>query len=160
MRAFIFAVAALVALAPVANATPADDQYLAILKERNIGGDPDKMIGYALAACDAYGTPELFAGQVEHMQAIGYTEIQTKVIVGLGMQAYCPDKLSLGHESPRRPRPRPRCSFLPRTKPRPRLQSPPKPLTLRKARLRHRESERLIWLSHNVSCETRRAARG
>lgn len=100
MRAFIFAVAALVVLAPVANATPADDQYLAILKDRNIGGDPDKMIGYALAACDAYGTPELFASQVEHMQAIGYTEIQTKVIVGLGMQAYCPDKLSQRHDEP------------------------------------------------------------
>lgn len=93
MRAFIFAVVALVALAPVANATPQDDQYLAILKERNIGGDPDKLIGYGLAACDNYGTPELFAGQVEHMQAIGYTENQTKVIIGLGMQAYCPDKL-------------------------------------------------------------------
>ena len=96
MRAFIFAVVALVALAPVANATPQDDQYLAILKERNIGGDPDKLIGYGLAACDNYGTPELFAGQVEHMQAIGYTENQTKVIVGLGMQAYCPDKLPPG----------------------------------------------------------------
>jgi len=93
MRAFIFAVAALLAFAPVANATPQDDQYLAILKERNIGGDPDKLIGYGLAACDNYGTPELFAGQVEHMQAIGYTENQTKVIIGLGMQAYCPDKL-------------------------------------------------------------------
>jgi hypothetical protein len=100
MRAFIFAVAALVALAPVANANPADDQYLAILKERNIGGAPDKMIGYALAACDAYGTPELFAGQVEHMQAIGYTEPQTKTILGLGMQAYCPDKLAQGRNQP------------------------------------------------------------
>jgi hypothetical protein len=100
MRAFIFAVAALVVLAPVANATPTDDQYLAILKDRNIGGAPDKMIGYALAACDAYGTPDLFAGQVEHMQAIGYTEIQTKVIVGLGMQAYCPDKLALHRDQP------------------------------------------------------------
>jgi hypothetical protein len=100
MRTFIFAVVALVALAPVANATPADDQYLAILKERNIGGDPDKMIGYALAACDTYGTPELFAGQVEHMQAIGYTENQTKVIIGLGMQAYCPDQLSQVREKP------------------------------------------------------------
>ena len=93
MRAFIFAVAALLAFAPVANATPQDDQYLAILKERNIGGDPDKLIGYGLDACANYGTPELFAGQVEHMQAIGYTENQTKVIIGLGMQAYCPDKL-------------------------------------------------------------------
>ncbi|WP_149375532.1 DUF732 domain-containing protein [Mycolicibacterium sp. P9-64] len=93
MRAFIFAVVALVAFAPVANATPQDDQYLAILKERNIGGDPDRLIGYGLAACDNYGTPDLFAGQVEHMQAIGYTESQTKVIIGLGMQAYCPDKL-------------------------------------------------------------------
>lgn len=100
MRAFIFAVVALVAFAPVANATPQDDQYLAILKERNIGGDPDKMIGYALTACDTYGTPELFAGQVEHMQAIGYTESQTKVILGLGMQAYCPDKLSRAHDGP------------------------------------------------------------
>jgi hypothetical protein len=100
MRAFIFAVVALLAFAPVANATPADDQYLAILKERNIGGDPDKMIGYALAACDTYGTRELFAGQVEHMQAIGYTENQTKVILGLGMQAYCPDKLAQGREKP------------------------------------------------------------
>ena len=100
MRAFIFAVAALVALAPVANASPADDQYLAVLKERNIGGAPDKMIGYALAACDAYGTPDLFAGQVEHMQAIGYTEFQTKTILGLGMQAYCPDKLAQGRDQP------------------------------------------------------------
>jgi hypothetical protein len=100
MRAFIFAVAAMVALAPVANATPADDQYLAVLKERNIGGAPEKMIGYALAACDAYGAPDLFAGQVEHMQAIGYTEIQTKTILGLGMQAYCPDKLAQGRDQP------------------------------------------------------------
>jgi hypothetical protein len=93
MRAFIFAVAALLAFAPVANATPVDDQYLAILKERNFGGDPDKLIGYAHDACDNYGTPELFVAQVEHMQAIGYTETQTKIILGLGMQAYCPDKL-------------------------------------------------------------------
>jgi hypothetical protein len=100
MRAFIFAVVALVAFAPVANATPQDDQYLAILKERNIGGDPDKMIGYALAACDTYGTPDLFAGHVEHMEAIGYTESQTKVILGLGMQAYCPDKLAQAREKP------------------------------------------------------------
>jgi hypothetical protein len=93
MRAFIFAVTALVALAPVANATPEDDQYLAILKARNFGGDPDKLIGYAHDACDNYGTPELFVAQVDHMQAIGYTETQTKIIIGLGMQAYCPDKL-------------------------------------------------------------------
>jgi hypothetical protein len=93
MRAFVFAVTALVALAPVANATPEDDQYLAILKERNFGGDPDKLIGYAHDACDNYGTPELFVAQVDHMQAIGYTETQTKIIIGLGMQAYCPDKL-------------------------------------------------------------------
>ncbi|MBB5160788.1 hypothetical protein HNP02_000724 [Mycobacterium sp. AZCC_0083] len=93
MRALIFAVAALVALAPVANATPEDDQYLAILKARNFGGDPDKLIGYAHDACDNYGTPELFVAQVDHMQAIGYTETQTKIIIGLGMQAYCPDKL-------------------------------------------------------------------
>lgn len=94
MRALLVAAAALIALAPVANATtPQDDQYLALLKDRNIGGNPDKLIGYGLAACDNYGTPELAVAQIEHMQAIGYTESQTKTIIGAGLQAYCPDKL-------------------------------------------------------------------
>jgi hypothetical protein len=93
MRAFIIAVAALVALAPVANATPEDDQYLAALTARNIGGAPDKVIGYGHAACDNYGTPELVVTQMEGLEAIGYTDIQAKAIFGLGMQAYCPDKL-------------------------------------------------------------------
>jgi len=103
MRAFIFAVAALVALAPVANATPEDDQYLAILKARNFGGDPDKLIGYAHDACDNYGTPELFVAQVDHMQAIGYTETQTKIIIAWGcrptVRTNCPRSL------PQEPRP-------------------------------------------------------
>jgi hypothetical protein len=94
MRALLVAAAALIALAPVANATtPQDDQYLALLKDRNIGGDPDKLIGYGLSACDNFGTPQLAAAQIEHMQAIGYTESQTKTIIGTGLQAYCPDKL-------------------------------------------------------------------
>ncbi|HEX7827980.1 MAG TPA: DUF732 domain-containing protein [Mycobacterium sp.] len=94
MRALLVAAAALIALAPVANATtPQDDQYLALLKDRNIGGNPDKLIGYGLSACDNYGTPELAVAQIEHMQAIGYTETQTKTIIGTGLQAYCPDKL-------------------------------------------------------------------
>jgi len=94
MRALLVAAAALIALAPVANATtPQDDQYLALLKDRNIGGDADKLIGYGLSACDNYGNPELAVAQIEHMQAIGYTEFQTKTIIGTGLQAYCPDKL-------------------------------------------------------------------
>jgi hypothetical protein len=93
MRAFIIAVAALVVLAPVANATPQDDQYLAALTARNIGGAPDKVIGYGLAACENYGTPELVVDQLAGLERIGYTEIQAKAIFGLGMQAYCPDKL-------------------------------------------------------------------
>jgi hypothetical protein len=98
MRALLVAAAALIALAPVANATtPQDDQYLALLKDRNIGGNPDKLIGYGLSACDNYGSPELAVAQIEHMQAIGYTETQTKTIIGTGLQAYCPDKL---HQKP------------------------------------------------------------
>jgi hypothetical protein len=94
MRALLVAVAALVALAPVANATtPQDDRYLAGLKARNIGGDPDKLIGYGLTACENYETPALVVAQIEHLQAIGYTEIQTNAIIGTGLQAYCPDKL-------------------------------------------------------------------
>lgn len=94
MRALLVAAAALIALAPVANATtPQDDQYLALLKDRNIGGNPDKLIGYGLSACENYGTPEQAVAQIEHMQAIGYTETQTKTIIGTGLQAYCPDKL-------------------------------------------------------------------
>ena len=94
--AFIIAVAALVALAPVANATPQDDQYLGALKSRNVGGDPDKLIAAGLAACENYGTPELVVTQMEGLEAIGYTDIQAKAIFGLGMQAYCPDKLPRG----------------------------------------------------------------
>jgi hypothetical protein len=93
MRAFVIAVAALVALAPVANATPEDDQYLGALKSRNVGGDPDKLIAAGHAACDNYGTPELVVDQFAGLQGIGYTEIQAKDIFGTGMQAYCPDKL-------------------------------------------------------------------
>jgi hypothetical protein len=92
MRALFIAVAALVALAPVAGATPQDDQYLAALKSRNVGGDPDKLIAYGLTACDNYGTPE-FGAQIDHLEAIGYTHIQAEDIVGTGLQAYCPDKL-------------------------------------------------------------------
>jgi Protein of unknown function (DUF732) len=93
MRAFIIAVAALVVLAPVANATPQDDQYLGGLKSRNVGGDPDKLIAAGHAACDNYGTPELVIDQLAGLQRIGYTDIQAKDIFGTGMQAYCPDKL-------------------------------------------------------------------
>src|SRR3954451_18678427 len=92
MRALVIAVAALVAFAPVANATPQDDQYLAALKSRDVGGDPDKLIAHGLAACDNYGTPEL-AAQLAHLQAIGYTDIQAEDIVGTAVQAFCPDKL-------------------------------------------------------------------
>jgi hypothetical protein len=93
MRAFVIAVAALVALAPVANATPEDDQYLGALKSRNVGGDPDKLIADGHAACDNYETPELVVDQFAGLQGIGYTEIQATDIFGTGMQAYCPDKL-------------------------------------------------------------------
>jgi hypothetical protein len=96
MRAFIIAVAALVALAPVANATPEDDQYLAALNSRNIGGYPDKLIAEGHAACANYGTPELVVAQIAGLEAIGYTDIQAKDIFGTGMQAYCPDKLPRG----------------------------------------------------------------
>jgi hypothetical protein len=91
MRALFVAIAALVALAPVANATPQDDQYLAALKSRNVGGDPDRLIAYGLAACDNYGTPE-FGDQMDHLETIGYTHIQAEDIVGTGLQAYCPDR--------------------------------------------------------------------
>jgi hypothetical protein len=96
MRAFIIAVAALVALAPVANATPEDDQYLAVLKAHNIGADPDKVIADGHEACDNYGTPELVVAQLASLEAIGYTDIQAKVIFGTGVQAYCPEKLPRG----------------------------------------------------------------
>lgn len=103
MRALVIAVAGLVVLAPVANATPQDDQYLAALKSRNIGGHPDNLIAYGLAACDNYGTPE-FGAQIDHLEAIGYTHIQAEVIVGFGLQAYCPDKLPRSGD-PINPRP-------------------------------------------------------
>jgi len=51
------------------------------------------------------------------MQAIGYTENQTKVIIGLGMQAYCPDKLPKVPE-PEPPAPAPVSNSRPRPPPR------------------------------------------
>jgi hypothetical protein len=92
MRALIVAVAALVALAPVANATPQDDQYLAALTSRNIGGDPDKLIADGHDACDNYGTSGL-VDQIASLEAIGYTHIQAEDIFILGVHAYCADKL-------------------------------------------------------------------
>jgi len=90
MRAFIFAVAALLAFAPVANATPQDDQYLAILKERKHRRRSRQAHRLWARRLRQLRNTRTLAGQVEHMQAIGYTENQTKVIIGLGMQAYCP----------------------------------------------------------------------
>jgi hypothetical protein len=92
MRALIIAVAALFALAPIANATPQDDQYLSALTSRNIGGQPDKLIGYGLDACNNYGTSGV-VDQIASLEAIGYTHIQAEDIFVLGVHAYCPDKL-------------------------------------------------------------------
>jgi hypothetical protein len=92
MRALIIAVAALFALAPIANATPQDDQYLSTLTSRNIGGQPDKLIGYGHDACDNYGTSGV-VDQIASLEAIGYTHIQAEDIFVLGVHAYCPDKL-------------------------------------------------------------------
>lgn len=92
MRAVVIAAAVAVALAPTANATPQDDQYLAALTSRNVGGTPDRLIAYGHAACDGYGTPGV-ADQKESLEAIGYTDIQAADIVATAVLAYCPEKL-------------------------------------------------------------------
>jgi Protein of unknown function (DUF732) len=92
MRALIIAVTALLTLAPIANATPQDDQFLANLTSRNIGGQPDKLIGYGLDACNNYGTAGV-VDQIAGLEGIGYTHIQAEDIFVLGVHAYCPEKL-------------------------------------------------------------------
>ncbi|MCW2515111.1 MAG: hypothetical protein JWR11_4153 [Mycobacterium sp.] len=92
MRALIIAAVVSVALAPTAHATSQDDQYLAALTSRNIGGTPEQLIAYGHTACDGYGTPEV-ADQAQSLEAIGYTDIQAADIVATAVLAYCPEKL-------------------------------------------------------------------
>jgi organic hydroperoxide reductase OsmC/OhrA len=92
VRSLVLAIVASVALAPTANATPQDDQYLAALASRNVGGTPDQLIAYGHAACDGYGTPGV-ADQAQSLESIGYTDIQAADIVATAVLAYCPEKL-------------------------------------------------------------------
>jgi Protein of unknown function (DUF732) len=80
-----------VALAPVANATPADDQFLAALAAQNIPGDRGQLIADGYTACDAYGTPGM-VGLMYQIMGLGMSNGQAASVIAVGMRAYCPEK--------------------------------------------------------------------
>jgi hypothetical protein len=80
-----------VALAPVANATPADDQFLSALSAQGITGDRGQLIADGHAACDAYGTPGM-VGLAYQIMGLGMSNGQAASVIAAGMRAYCPEK--------------------------------------------------------------------
>ena len=80
-----------VALAPVANATPADEQFPAALAAQNIPGDRGQLIADGHAACDAYGTPGM-VGLMYQIMGLGMSNGQAASVIAAGMRAYCPEK--------------------------------------------------------------------
>jgi hypothetical protein len=80
-----------VALAPVANATPADDQFLSALSAQVIPGDRGQLIADGHAACDAYGTPGM-VGLMYQIMGLGMSNGQAASVIADGMRAYCPEK--------------------------------------------------------------------
>jgi hypothetical protein len=79
------------ALAPVANATPADDQFLSVLSAQGIPGDHGQLIADGHAACDAYGTAGMVGLQMQIM-GLGMSNGQAASVIMAGIRAYCPEK--------------------------------------------------------------------
>lgn len=84
-----------VAVAPAANADPADDNYLRALKQRGLGwpsGTDQTMIDAGHAVCQDWAGGDTMAQIVDDVQkALGLSTNGAGTVIGAATAAYCPE---------------------------------------------------------------------
>jgi len=92
--------AAALTLSGVATADTQDDEFLAALAAKGIGGDPDQLISAAHNMCDVVGGMGAIAPFYRLMASQSLSPMQASEVFAAGAQAYCPDKSSLIARTP------------------------------------------------------------
>lgn len=91
-------VVGIVTAAPIANADPADDQYLQTLKTRGIGwaaGADQTMINIGHAVCTDFDGGDTAAQTIGDVKkSVGLSSGGASIIVGAAVAAYCPQNRS------------------------------------------------------------------
>lgn len=85
-----------IAAAPMANADPADDQYLQTLRTRGLGWTNDQtMINVGHAVCTDFGGGDTAAQTIGDVKkSLGVSSGGANIIVGAAVAAYCPENRS------------------------------------------------------------------